>query len=81
MAEIDLQEREGHLVPIDDTRRVVAALLTKLRNQIVPFPQRLAPQVVGLKTVTDAERVLSTGIHSLLVTLSGDLPDGDEVEA
>lgn len=74
LVEMDLQEREGRLVPIEETRRVVSGLFTRLRAQMLPFPQRWAPQLAAAATITEAERLLTTGIHELMATLSGDLP-------
>ncbi|MHB1330241.1 MAG: hypothetical protein ACYC2K_18735 [Gemmatimonadales bacterium] len=78
MVELDLQEREGQVVPIAETRRVVAKLLTRLRGQLMVFPQRVAPQAVGLKTLAETEQVLSRGIRDMLTLLSGDLPIEEE---
>ncbi len=81
LVEMDLQEREGRLVPIDDTRRVVGKMLGRLRAQLIPFPQRWAPKLAAAATVPEAERLLSTGIHELMATLSGpELPASNEDE-
>lgn len=70
LAELELAAAERRMVPAEETDQVVDALLTQLRSQLVTLPQRHAPQVVGLRTIVEAQTRLEAAIEEVMGALS-----------
>lgn len=73
-AELALAELEGQLVRIDDVTRVYGRHLDRIRSRIVAMPGRLAPQVVGVKTVAEATAIIDRAVREVLSELSAQDP-------
>jgi hypothetical protein len=72
MAELAQGKMEGRLVDVDEAAGVVDRMLTQLRAQLLNFPQRWAPRLVGVKTIPEAAALLDDGVRELMALLRGD---------
>lgn len=70
LAELDVAEREGDLVPIAVVERTVGGLCDELRARITAFTGRVAPLVVGVPDVAEATAIVAPVVHELLEVLS-----------
>jgi len=57
LAEIELKERMGELVPLADVKREIVREFVSVKNKLLALPRVLAPQVAGLE-VRQAEDVI-----------------------
>ena len=69
-AELDVAEREGSMVLVEDVRAIFAHRLTAIRNAVVPFPRMAAPKLLGAKTLQELERRLDIEIRALMELLA-----------
>jgi hypothetical protein len=69
LRELDVQEREGKLLPVESAMAVVGALVAELRARIQSFPGKYAPKVVGIKTVGEGQLFLEQLANEMLETL------------
>lgn len=77
LREIDLAERERSVMPCDEINRVLATLLTIVRDRMLALPTRLAPELAGDATIEGCGRLVHDAIHEALTEIA-DL--GDEAE-
>lgn len=69
--EMEVAVLERTLVPADETAEKVGAVLGGVRSQILNLPQRLAPEMVGVKSIQEARAKLDDGVAGVLEALSG----------
>jgi hypothetical protein len=69
--EMEVAQLDGSLVAVDEVAKTVGGVLSQLRAQLVTFPQRWAPALVGLPTIPKTQAVLDEAIEELMATLSG----------
>lgn len=69
-SELDVEERERSLVPVDEARAAFAARLTVLRNILVPFPRTAAPKLLGAKTIQEIEQRLEVEMRRTMEALA-----------
>jgi hypothetical protein len=69
--EMEVAQLDGSLVAIDEVTKATGAMLAQLRAQLVTFPQRWAPALVGLPTIPKVQAVLEEAIEETMATLSG----------
>lgn len=67
--DLELKQRRGDLVPVEDVKRWAAEMVYAFRTEILGIPGKLAPQVVGL-TIAEAEIRLRQAVHDSLTKLS-----------
>ena len=70
LAEIKVAREEGQLVTIEDSARLVEGLLSDLRAQLITLPQRVAPSLVGAKTVVEVQTRLDQAIAEMMTNMS-----------
>jgi len=69
LAEIQVKEKEGTLIPADETLRAVGDIHRVVRDAIIHIPARTAPMLAGIPA-TDIERRLNEEITTILEDLS-----------
>lgn len=73
MAEMDLHERRGQLVPIHMYEQRLAAFVIPLRERLLNFSHRLAPQLEGEDRVAIRQK-MDTAMRGLLMAVAqGDI--------
>lgn len=75
LAEMEVEVAEGTYVSVEDAVRILDGKLKGLRSGLLAFPQRLAPTLVGCKTMPELTAKLDTAIRELMTVLSGSTAD------
>lgn len=70
LAEIELAKARAEVLTIADMEALVAKDYTNVRAGLQSMPGRLAPDVVGLKTVAEAVRVIDRVVREVMGELS-----------
>ena len=73
-AELEVQQRRGDLVPIDEARKVYTSVVTAARVALEAVPARIAPQVLGLSSQVEIRRIVQAEIASALRSLPKEAP-------
>lgn len=67
---------EGRLIPADKAEQAWFALTAAFRSRMLSIPSKCAPQITGLESFIEVERLLSDAIHDALAELAAsDLAD------
>ncbi len=69
-AEIEVEQLEGRVVPVELARADFARRLTHMRNILIPFPRTAAPKILGAKTLAELEMRLEGEIRRLMELLA-----------
>lgn len=70
LAELELAQREGVMVTVEDAARVMEEKLAPLRSALVTLPQRVAPQVMGCKTVAEVTAKLDAAMAEAMTSIA-----------
>ncbi len=70
LAELNLAERRGDLVGVEDYRRELRSIMGRLRGILVRWPAEWAPRFVELTTTGQAEGELFEGCRVLLARMA-----------
>lgn len=71
LAEIEVALAEGRVVTVEDTAKRVQEDYAAVRAQLLTLPQRWAAQMVGLKTIVEAQTKLEQGVAEAMGRISG----------
>lgn len=71
-AELDLKERQGELVSIEDVVKDVASEYTILRQRLLSIPNKLAMPLSSVTQPHEVQQILQAEIVELLTELSSD---------
>lgn len=74
LKQITLARQRGEVINIDDAIPILERGLNILRQKVMIFPKRAAPQLEGLETPGERESVLKVLVHDLLTELAS-IPD------
>ena len=80
LAEMDADEREGQLLPLESFRQILGQIVGELRARITAFPGKYAPRSVGLKSIAQAQLLLeevSNEFLTALRTVGGEIRDAE----
>lgn len=70
LLEMDVAERRGTLLRVDDVRATVVAAITGVRSGLEGLPDRLAPQLAAASDESAVRTMLAVEIEALLADLS-----------
>ncbi|HEX6925655.1 MAG TPA: hypothetical protein VF167_09495 [Longimicrobiaceae bacterium] len=70
LAEIELAKARGDALALSDLEAVVARDYTKVRERLQALPGRLAPLVVGVKSVGEATKLIVPVVREVMQELS-----------
>jgi len=70
LAEFEVAKRRATWIPVDDALRSVEKMLGMFRARLLGIPQRWAPSLVHVDTVTEMERRLDAAVRELMEVLS-----------
>lgn len=70
LAELEVEEAEGRLIPLDLHEDRLAAILDRLRSKILAIPGAWPPRLMGAKSVPDMVRRLKPLVQEILQTLA-----------
>ena len=70
IAEYELAQLRGTLVPEDALDKVYGERLDMLRAKLQAFPGSVATRLVGLKTLLEVQAVLDRGVRELMTNLA-----------
>ncbi|MCO6052329.1 hypothetical protein NGM99_21295 [Mesorhizobium sp. RP14(2022)] len=71
LAEMRAAEMRTELIPAQDVREVLASVIVRVRSKLLSLPPKLAPQVLGLNRLTEAEARIQEGVFDALAELAG----------
>ncbi|MDX6481730.1 MAG: hypothetical protein QOG85_2240, partial [Gaiellaceae bacterium] len=71
LAEYELAEKRRLVVPIDEAVDVLTREFSHAREKLLAMPPRIAPLIVGLKSVAEARVLLDQAVTEILNELSG----------
>ncbi len=75
LKELDLAERVGEVVSIEDVERNIAAVALNIQNKILAIPTRLTPRLVGIDDRNQIRALLDAEMHLIcneLVTVGAE---------
>lgn len=78
-AELDLVERAGDLVKVEDVNSAWVDITTRVKAKLTRIPSALAQLAHGKSTVAEVQDVLDSGVREALEELSEDWRDAIEV--
>jgi phage terminase Nu1 subunit (DNA packaging protein) len=83
LAELDLAQQRHELMTVEVAEKTLGEAFQRIRGQLLALPRRLAPDVVGVQTLPEANARLTKAIAEVLEELADgkDVPDGEEVDA
>jgi hypothetical protein len=70
LAELQLERERGALLTVADFRRELGDALDLVRSRVTAMTARLAPQVVGLSSVAEAQAAIDPLVREILRELS-----------
>lgn len=72
LAELDFQKKEGKLVEVDTAAEEIKRVTSFLRGRLLNLPGRLGPELVGLKTISEAVAIVDREVRETLSEIVGD---------
>ena len=73
LAEINLKQVRGELVPADEVLNAFVAQILSAKARLLAIPAKLAHRIVNVKNVAEAETLIREAIHEALA----DIADAD----
>lgn len=70
-AEIEVRQMEGELVPASDVSKAWIEMVAHMRAKLLSLPNKLAPQLMGGRTLNEINALLQTTIKEALQELAG----------
>ena len=82
--EMEIRERAGELIHVDDVRRGWESILTRVKTRLLRLPVTMATIVTGETDQYAVQEKLSSAVHDALAELSSDWsedePDGPDIQ-
>jgi hypothetical protein len=69
---LDIEEREGKLVPVDNALNAFSAVTAMVRQRILALPTKLAPRLLGKHHAGEIESILRVDIYEALEAIAND---------
>ncbi len=70
LLEMEIAEKEGKLISIEEIRKENEYILTSFRNRTLGVPSRIAPALIGIESVAEIKSILDDAMYELLTELS-----------
>lgn len=70
LAETELAQVRGRLLPVEDVEKTWTELLASCRARLLALPSKLAPEVFAADTVTEVKGLIKAGVIEALNELS-----------
>ncbi len=70
LLEMEVAEKEGKLISIDEIRKENEYILTSFRNKTLGVPSKVSPSLIGLESVAEIKAILDDAMYELLTELS-----------
>jgi phage terminase Nu1 subunit (DNA packaging protein) len=70
MAEMRAAQARGELIPAADVHEVLTAIFGRVRSKLLALPSKLAPRLLGVTSVNDAQEQLKAGVYEALSELA-----------
>ena len=80
LAELKLYRQEGSTVTLDYMEDRLGAYLERVRAHLLNMPGKMAPAMVGLRTIADSQERLSAAIAEIMQAMT-EIGDDPELEA
>jgi phage terminase Nu1 subunit (DNA packaging protein) len=79
LVELELAEREGAMIRVDEIDKILAPPLTAVRAKLLNLPSKVAPMVLPCRTLPEIRVVLDAAIAEVMGELQslGDITDAD----
>ena len=88
LAELDLAQKEGRLVPASAIEKAWGSIATEIRTRLMSIPASTAPRITGKMSTVEIEAIIREQVDEALNAISGavviqedDDPDSDELGA
>lgn len=72
LAELQVQQKLGELVPIDDIAKIVADEYANVRARLLSIPTKLAPALYTVDDLMETQAILEQGMDDVLKELTAD---------
>ena len=81
--ELKVLQLKGELIPVEQFQFVLTSMIRGARTKLLALPTNIAPQLIGVQTMTDAVDILQTAMYAALTDLSEDehLIDRDDLDS
>ncbi len=70
LLEMDLMEKQGKLVPIEEAKAVVMDVMSAVRSRFLAIPTRLAKRMAGVQDPRKAKGLMDRAVHNALEEIS-----------
>lgn len=70
LAELDLAQKRGQLIPLEQHGQRLARILERVRARLVAIPGTVAPRLLSLETAVEAQAVVAGAVAEALEELS-----------
>jgi len=87
LVEIELATSRGEVITRKTAEKIWSSIVTTTRQKLLGIPTRVAPQLVGTKSIPEAKELLENAIYEVLTELEhatleepggeDDVPEGD----
>ena len=68
--ELDVERMRGNLVTVDEATKAMEEKLALLRSALVTLPQRIAPVVLGCKTLAEVTAKLDAAVSEAMTSIA-----------
>jgi hypothetical protein len=70
MGKLDLEERQGKLVPVEIVRQTWISIVAMVRGRFLSIPSKLAPRLLGKHNPSEVETILRAEVYDVLTDLA-----------
>ncbi len=70
LAELELAQKRGQLIPLEQHGQRLARILERIRARLIALPGTLASRLVAIETAAEAQAVVYAGVAEALEELS-----------
>lgn len=70
LLELEVREKQGDLISIDEIRKENEYVLTAFKNKSLAIPSKIAPALIGIESIAEIQAILERAMYDLLIELA-----------
>ena len=70
LLELEVREKQGDLISIDEIRKENEYVLTAFKNKSLAIPSKIAPALIGIESIAEIQAILERAMYALLRELA-----------
>lgn len=70
LLELEVREKQGDLISIDEIRKENEYVLTAFKNKSLAIPSKIAPALIGIESIAEIQAILERAMYDLLRELA-----------